>query len=128
MGTREFIAKGSMLRIDSGPALGLRVVAGGVWVTRHDDTKDHVLEPGAEMDLPAADGPSLVTAFKPSLVELYREDAGTVRAAIERRARIDRNVAMFGAFKAACGFVLRCFARKRIAPAPVGARRRAEKI
>jgi hypothetical protein len=75
-----------MLKIDALAGDRLRVRAGDVWVTQHGDSRDYLLKAGDSMTL-SGKGATLATAYKPTLLDLHREDPFAVRQQIEREAR-----------------------------------------
>lgn len=87
MGAREFeINQGAVLKIEAREGDSLHVRFGDVWVTQHKDSKDYVLKTGDSMTL-SGKGATLATAFKPTLLDLYRKDPLAVREQLERKAR-----------------------------------------
>ena len=87
MGAREFeMVKGAMLRIDPLAGDGLRVRAGEIWVTQHEDRRDYMLMTGDSLTLNGK-GATLAVACRPTLLDLFREDPAGVREQIERNAR-----------------------------------------
>jgi len=87
MGAREFeISQGAMLKIEALEGDSLRVRSGDVWVTQHGDARDYLLKTGDSITL-SGKGATLATAYKPTLLDLYRKDPLAVREQIEREAR-----------------------------------------
>jgi hypothetical protein len=84
MNTSAFVETGEFRRFDVKRGSVLRVRSGGIWLTQNDG-KDYLTRAGGVVDL-TGQGPVLVTALEPSLLELHRADAGAVRARIEREA------------------------------------------
>jgi hypothetical protein len=85
-------------RIDTPLPLELEIRYGEVWVTQCNDPKDHILREGGRLSL-NGEGPAIVTAYKPTLLELYGTDPIGVRQALERAARAERSADV----NAACG-------------------------
>jgi hypothetical protein len=87
MGAREFLmVKGAMLRIDPLAGDSLRVRSGEVWVTQHADPRDYMLKAGDSLALNGT-GPALAMAYRPTLLDLFRDDPAGARGPIERAAR-----------------------------------------
>ena len=83
MGAREFrIVRGATLRIDPLAGDSLRVRFGEVWVTQFEDPKDYFLRAGDSLILNSK-GAVLAVAYKLTLLDLFRNDAGPGRT--ERR-------------------------------------------
>jgi Protein of unknown function (DUF2917) len=83
VGAREFkIARGATLRIDPLAGESLRVRFGEVWVTQFEDPNDYFLKAGESLMLNPK-GPVLAVAYKLTLLDLLRNDAG--RGRTERR-------------------------------------------
>jgi hypothetical protein len=79
LGAREFrIVKGATLRIDPLAGDSLRVRCGEVWVTQFEDPKDYFLGAGEWLVLNLK-GPVLAVAYKLTLLDLLRNDAGQGR-------------------------------------------------
>src|SRR5882672_189116 len=90
MGAREFLmVKGAMLRIDPLAGDSLRVRSGGVWVTQHDDSRDYMLKAVDSLALNGK-GAALAVAYRPTLLDLFRDDPAGVRQRVEREARRGR--------------------------------------
>lgn len=68
----------------------VRVRSGCVWLTRHNDQKDHILNTGDAMPL-SGGGATMITAFQPTLLELYRQDPGALREQVTRSVQRARN-------------------------------------
>jgi hypothetical protein len=68
----------------------VRVRSGDVWLTQHNDPKDHMLKTGHAVPL-GGGGATLITAYQPTLLELYRQDPVAVREQITRSAHRARN-------------------------------------
>src|SRR5690349_10507231 len=65
MGAREFeLKQGAVLKIDALAGDRLRVRAGDVWITQHEDSKDYILRTGQSMTL-SGKGATLAMAYKP---------------------------------------------------------------
>lgn len=84
LGTKE------MSKLNAGRGATVRVRSGCVWLTQHNDPKDHILNRGDAMALNGAGG-AIVTAFEPTLLDLYRQDPVALREQIRRRARRARS-------------------------------------
>ena len=79
LGAREFkIVKGATLRIDPLAGDSLRVRLGEVWITQFEDPKDYFLVAGESLVLNPK-GPVLAVAYKLTLLDLLRNDAGRGR-------------------------------------------------
>jgi hypothetical protein len=63
------IPRGSMLRIDDGAGLPLRVWEGEVWVTQDGSSQDHVLRTGQRFRV-ERDGAAIAHAFRRASVSL----------------------------------------------------------
>lgn len=88
------LAQGDILKVDAVAGMGVAVHAGRVWVTQHDDRHDYMLKRGEGMALKDR-GTTMISAFEPSLLELYRQDASGLRKAIEAEARTRRSRELF---------------------------------
>ncbi|HEY7674371.1 MAG TPA: DUF2917 domain-containing protein [Burkholderiales bacterium] len=87
MVVREFdLKKGAMLKIQALEGDRLRVRFGDVWVTQHADSKDYLLKTGDSVTLTGR-GATLATAYKPTLLDLYRKDPLAARKRVESKAR-----------------------------------------
>lgn len=84
LGTRE------MSKLNAARGATVHVRSGCVWLTQHNDPKDHILNPGDAMALNGR-GVTIVTALEPTLLDLYRQDPVAVREQIRRRARRARS-------------------------------------
>ena len=74
MGAREFkMIRGAMLRIDPLAGDSLRVRSGEVWVTQFEDPNDYLLKTGDSLVLNPK-GAALAVAYKPTLLDLLRND------------------------------------------------------
>jgi len=83
LGAREFkIVRGATLRIDPLAGDSLRVRFGEVWVTQLNDPRDYFLSAGDSLMLNPK-GAALAVAYKLTLLDLLRNDAGSGRT--ERR-------------------------------------------
>jgi DUF2917 family protein len=99
MSARELeISQGAWLKIDAREGDSLHVRFGDVWVTQYKDSKDYLLKTGDSMVL-SGKGVTLATAYKPTLLDLYRKDPLAVREQIERAARRARVQSMWGLFR-----------------------------
>jgi len=99
MGARGFeISQGAMLKIEGREGDRLRVRSGDVWVTQHGDTRDYLLKTGDSLTLNGK-GATLATAYRPTALDLYRQDPLTVREQIEREAGRARALAMRAFFR-----------------------------
>jgi len=76
------MVKGATLRIDPLAGDSLRVRFGEVWVTQFEDPKDYILRAGDSLMLNPK-GAVLAVAYKLTLLDLFRSDAGPDRT--ERR-------------------------------------------
>ena len=76
------MVRGATLRIDPLAGDSLRVRFGEVWVTQFDDPKDYLLRSGESLILKRK-GAVLAVAYKLTLLDLFRNDAGAGRT--ERR-------------------------------------------
>jgi hypothetical protein len=76
--------------LNAGRGAAVRVRSGDVWLTRHNEPKDHILNTGGALPLGGA-GAAVITAYQPALLELYRQDPVAVREQITRRAHRARN-------------------------------------
>ena len=87
MGARGFeIGQGAMLKIEGQEGDRLRVRSGEVWVTQYGDTRDYLLKTGDSLTL-SGKGATLATAYKPTALDLYRQDPIAVRQQFEHEAR-----------------------------------------
>jgi hypothetical protein len=91
------IRQGAWLKIDAREGDSLHVRFGDVWVTQHEDSKDYMLKTGDSMIL-SGKGVTLATAYKPTLLDLYRKDPLAVREQVERAARLARVRNMWASF------------------------------
>jgi hypothetical protein len=83
VGSRKFeIARGETLRIDPLAGDSLHVRLGEVWITQFGDPKDYLMKPGESLIL-NHEGAVLAVAYKLTLLDLLRNDAGPGRT--ERR-------------------------------------------
>ncbi|MGA8051612.1 MAG: DUF2917 domain-containing protein [Burkholderiales bacterium] len=91
MSVQEFaLGIGEMLKLGAARGAAVRVRSGDVWLTQHGDRKDHMLKTGDTMPL-NGEGTAIITAYQPTILELYREDPIAVRKAVEHQARRARN-------------------------------------
>jgi len=60
--------------------LTLRCISGKIWLTRHGDSEDHILEPGQALTVGREDQ-ALIQALKASRVRLEAPEAGTLSPA-----------------------------------------------
>jgi DUF2917 family protein len=86
---------GETLRIEPGRGTTVHIAGGNVWLTQHQDPQDYMLAKGASLALNGK-GTTLVKAYEPTLLELYRADPVGVRGRIARAARRERAEAMHG--------------------------------
>ena len=99
MSARELeISQGAWLKIDAREGDSLHVRFGDVWVTQHHDTNDYLLKTGDSMVL-SGKGVTLATAYKPTLLDLYRKDPVAVREQVERAARRARARTIWALFR-----------------------------
>jgi hypothetical protein len=87
------LEKGDLLKVDAIDGMGVKVHDGLVWLTQQDDCIDYLLKRGQGM--PLKQGTTVISATQPSLLELYRQDAASLRRSIERRARKQRSRELF---------------------------------
>lgn len=85
-------------RIETPPHTELQLRYGEVWVTQSEDPNDYILRDRGAVTL-NGHGAAIVTAYKPTLLELYGTDPIGVRQAFERAARAQRSADV----NAACG-------------------------
>jgi hypothetical protein len=91
MSVQEFaLGIGEMLKLGASHGASVRVRSGDVWLTQHNDRKDHMLKTGDTMPL-NGEGTAIITAYQPTLLELHRKDSVAVRKAIEHQVRRARN-------------------------------------
>ncbi len=94
MGVQEFmLGRGQVLRLDAARGDTVRVRTGNVWLTRYNDPNDHIMKAGHVIPL-NDEGPTIIMACRPTLLELHRQDPVDVREKIERRVHSARNGAM----------------------------------
>jgi hypothetical protein len=79
------LAREGLLAIDDGRGLRLRVAAGSVWLTQHDDVRDVVLREGESFVIERR-GRTLVQALGPS--ELRLDAANENRYSTETVSRL----------------------------------------
>jgi hypothetical protein len=97
MSAQELVlGKNELSALDVPRGTEVRVRSGCVWLTQHKDANDHILKTGDAMSLSGA-GTTIVTAFEPTLLDLYRQDPVALREQLTRRAHRARN-AEIGAF------------------------------
>lgn len=91
MSTQEFaLGNGAMLKLNAANIAAVHVRSGHVWLTQPSDPKDHMLKAGDVMPLSGA-GATIITAYEPTLLDLYRQDPVAVREQITRSAHRARN-------------------------------------
>jgi hypothetical protein len=83
--TTVCLAREGLLAIDDGRGLHLRVQAGTVWLTQHDDLRDVVLREGESFVIERP-GRTLVQALAPS--ELRLDAANDTRYSTESHTRL----------------------------------------
>lgn len=74
------MVKGAMLRIDPLAGDSLRVRTGEVWVTQFEDPNDYMLKTGDSLALNGK-GATLAVAYRPTLLDLFRQDPAGTRSA-----------------------------------------------
>jgi hypothetical protein len=84
---------GQLLRFDAAPGAAVRVQHGRVWLTEYANDEDRVLRTGDTADV-QREGAVVVTAFEPSLLELYRADRLGVRERLQRAAEREQALAI----------------------------------
>ena len=94
MSAQEFVlGNGEMLKLDTARGAAVRVRTGVVWLTQLNDRKDHILKTGHAMPL-NGEGVAIITAYQPTVLELYRRDPAVLREAVEGQAHRARNAAI----------------------------------
>ena len=63
------LKRGDTMKLERGRGTEVRVVQGNVWLTQHNDQRDHVMRSGERMVL-NGEGTTLIYAFADSLVRL----------------------------------------------------------
>ena len=84
------IEVGETLRMEASAGTVLRIRSGRAWITQPADPRDYDLKPGKAIGL-NGQGPVLIKAYEPTLLDLYREDPERLRRRIERDARMARS-------------------------------------
>jgi len=91
MSTQGFVlGMNEISTLNAARGAAVRVRSGSVWLTQRNDPKYHILKTGDAMPLHGA-GATIVTAYEPTLLELYRQDPVAVRVEISRLAHHARN-------------------------------------
>lgn len=91
MSVREFIlGMNEMSTLNAVRGAALRVHSSHVPLTRRQDQMDHNLNAGDTVPLNGG-GAAMITAYQPTLLELYRQDPVALREQITRRAHRARN-------------------------------------
>lgn len=101
MSAQEFApGMNAMFKLNAGRGATVRVRSGTVWLTQHNEPKDHILNTGDGLSL-GGGGAAMIGACQPTLLELYRQDPAALREQITRwshRARDDGIRAFFARF------------------------------
>lgn len=109
------IEDGETLRIEAGAGTVLRIRAGRAWITQPADPRDYDLGTGRAMSL-NGQGPALVKAYEPTLLDLYREEPERLRRRIERDAEVARNACLLAAATRLARAAVRVLQRRREGP------------
>lgn len=91
MSSQEFVlGMNDTLKLNAARGATLRVRSDDVWLTRHSDSKDHILKTGNAIPLSGREA-TMITAYQPTLLELHRQDLVALREQITRWAHRARN-------------------------------------
>jgi hypothetical protein len=98
MSAQEFVLGASQtLKLNAERAATAPIRFGKAWLTQHHGPKDHALKTGHAMPLKGG-AAAMITAYEPTLLEIYRRDPVAVRWAIEDQAHHARGEAMRACF------------------------------